>query len=303
MEKAAQDAADTELCVMFADISGSTRLYERLGDREASSLVNSCLDEMKSTVLPFQGRVVMTIGDEILVAFASPEKAVMAASDMLGRVGSIPTSLGYRLTLRIGLNFGPVIEDGGNILGDTVNTAARIVGLAKAGQILASKTMVGFLPASMREASRDIAAFKLKGKSEEIGICEILWQEERRDITIQYRNSRSIAPRASRLVLGLDEKRYRLERKDGELTLGRDLSNDIVINDPRISRWHAKIECRRDKFVLSDSSTNGTWVLFEGNSEFQLKHEEVVLHDHGLITLGRRHDRLDTLGSMEFRVE
>ena len=63
--------------------------------------------------------------------------------------------------------------------------------------------------------------------------------------------------------------------------------NDVVVNDNRVSRSHAKIEYRRGKFVLIDQSTNGTFVLFQGKKPIDIKRDEAPLLGTGIISLGR----------------
>ena len=74
------------------------------------------------------------------------------------------------------------------------------------------------------------------------------------------------------------------------ITLGRDDYNDLVIKDQRASRLHARIERRRDKFALVDSSANGTWITFEGEDESLLHHQECLLKGRGRISFGRPFD-------------
>jgi hypothetical protein len=74
-----------------------------------------------------------------------------------------------------------------------------------------------------------------------------------------------------------------LDDKRNALMLGRDASCDLVIRDKRASRNHGKIERRGDKFVLSDISTNGTYVVFSGEPEYFLRREELVLRGSGRI--------------------
>ncbi|MFM8333263.1 MAG: adenylate/guanylate cyclase domain-containing protein [Candidatus Methylumidiphilus sp.] len=291
------------LCVLFADIVGSTRLYELLGDQEASRVVKLCLDEMKTATQINKGWVVETVGDEILSTFASPEQGALAAEVMMRRVERLPPVAEKPVSLRIGFHYGPVLRENDKIFGDTVNTAARIVSLARARQIFASKSTVELMPPFMRGATRDLAAFSLKGKREEMEVCEILWQGDCSQLTVQFKSNADLAQAKHRLVLSLGaEQRHVVDADSGPVSLGRDPENQVVIDNLRISRRHAKIDLRRGKFVLADSSTNGTWVLFDGKSEALLRHEEIALYGRGLITLGRPYDRADPSGTLGFTV-
>jgi len=101
-------------------------------------------------------------------------------------------------------------------------------------------------------------------------------------------------------VLHHDGEEKVLDATQGSFSLGRDAASDIIINDRRASRTHARIERRRDKFVLIDQSTNGTYVTFVGEAEFALKREEVILRSKGRISFGHAFDENSEV--VEFKV-
>ena len=295
----------TPLCVLFADVSGSTQLYESLGDKQATLVIGNCIKHMDSATRLHQGTTVQIIGDEILATFPSPELGIEAAADMMRRVEQEGEAGGKRLALRIGLHHGPVLlqknylfSDQPDIFGDTVNTAARIVALAKSGQILASAEAVGLMPMRWQQASRNLEAFSLKGKSEDMQIVELLWEQQENTTIIRI----PMATLQAKLVVDYSEQRYVLDATRRSLTLGREPGNDIVIDDRRISRQHAAIERRRNKFVLIDNSTNGSFVTVEGYGEISVRKEEFVLHGRGHISLGYAYNAEDTVGVLNFDV-
>ena len=93
--------ADTQssrnLAVLFADISGSAKLYENLGDAEALATVERCLAIIKEVCVEGSGRVVKTIGDEVMAVFPSADGAARAATDMQAHVSTQRTSRGALL--------------------------------------------------------------------------------------------------------------------------------------------------------------------------------------------------------------
>lgn len=279
--------ADTRnLCVLFADVAGSTRLYERLGDAEALRAVERCLNRVERVITGYKGRVIKTIGDEIMAAFDSAEEGMQAACDMQQRVEDLPPISGVKLSIRVGFHFGPAIEDKNDVFGDTVNVAARMTSLAKGGQIITTGEAIAALPALLRQSSREIDAIAVKGKSEVMKVCEVLWQEGE-DLTMKSGTSiATAAPAPLRLRLRHDNKEITLDAAHPSATLGRDLGCDIVIADPRASRTHGRVELRRDKFMLVDQSTNGTYVTFLGEAEFVLKREETFLRNRGRVSFG-----------------
>src|SRR2546421_135731 len=149
-QSAAMTLISKERAILFADVSGSTALYELLGDKPAAKAIEACLNELRAVVANREGQVVKTIGDEIMVVFGNGEAACDAAREMQQRVIALPPSAGVKLAIRIGFHFGLVLEDKGDFWGDGVNTAARLAALAKAGQILTSGATANALPAPAR---------------------------------------------------------------------------------------------------------------------------------------------------------
>src|SRR5690348_3231668 len=111
------------LVVLFADISDSTRLYSTLGDNAARLVVNACLSVITTLVQRFNGRVVKTIGDEVMCVFKRPDDAVQAASEMQLEVDTKRPAK-YHVKIHIGMHYGPVLVENNDVFGDTVNAAA-----------------------------------------------------------------------------------------------------------------------------------------------------------------------------------
>jgi len=277
MQPAARHAA-----VLFADVAGSTRLYETAGDAVALALIGRCLDVMRVVCEERDGRVVKTIGDEVMAVFPSAANAGYAANDMQMRIAALGADGGPPLSIHAGFHAGDVLESEADIFGDTVNVAARLCGLAKGGQTLIDAVTLEGLPMALRSRTRCLDVSSVKGKEADVEIHELIWQETEDDLT-------TLAPRRAgrnaRLTL-----RYRDREIDAAesaaLTFGRDGQNDVVILDRKASRLHARIERRRDKYVLIDHSTNGTFLAVQGESEVELRREELLLRGRGLIYFG-----------------
>ncbi|MFC5302134.1 adenylate/guanylate cyclase domain-containing protein [Azospira restricta] len=275
---------ERELSILFADVSGSTRLYEKLGDTEALHAVDRCIKRMERSVEGFRGRIVKTIGDEVMAVFESAEDAFHAASDMQQRVTDLPPVSGVKLAIRLGFQHGPVIEEKGDYFGDTVNTAARLAGLAKAGQALTSGETVARLPELLQLSTRDLEQMSVKGKVEGLHVFEVLWHDGDELTTLAPSLRDSAKGGGPRLCLRYAGQVIVLDDKNASLSLGRDAGCELVIRDRRASRNHGKIERRGEKFVLTDVSTNGTYVTFAGEPEFFLRREELVLRGSGRIS-------------------
>ena len=105
-------ARDLEVAILFADVVGSTQMYDKFGDTKASETVAQCLEVMKDATHQFNGTVIKTIGDEVMSTFSSVDDAMGAAVMMQGRITAdnkqddrIPVSI------RIGCHFGPVVQE------------------------------------------------------------------------------------------------------------------------------------------------------------------------------------------------
>ena len=276
------------LAVLFADVSGSTKLYERLGDTEAMRAVDRVIKRMERAIQGFNGRLVKTIGDEVMATFPTASDALQSAMEMQQRVNDLPAVSGVKLAIRVGFHYGPAIEDNNDVFGDTVNTAARIVGLANAGQIFTSRRTVEELPPLLREATRDLDQILVKGKAEGVHAYEVLWQGDADgDMTMKAASITSTMNKSGvSLSLHYKGRSLLLDDKLQSVSLGRDVNNDIVVEDRKASRNHARIERRGQKFYLVDQSSNGTYLSPVGEKELLLRREEVLLQGSGSLCFG-----------------
>ncbi|SRR6266567_1252012 len=271
------------LTILFADISGSTTLYELLGNEEARSIVDRCLAIAQRACEDFGGRVVKTIGDEVMAAFSMADSAAQAAIEIQMRISKQRTSRGAAVAMHIGFHSGPVIEEEKDVFGDCVNVAARMTAFASRGQIFTSAQTAAELSQVLRQRTRDQDKQTLKGKEQDIGLFELMWDAAEDELTaMSPRPARSLA----KVTLVHGARQVDLGEERSLLTLGRDAQNDVVIADRKASRMHARIERRRDKFVLVDHSSNGTWVTVDSEPEISLRREELILRGRGQISFG-----------------
>jgi adenylate cyclase len=273
--------------VLFADVSDSTRLYETAGDATALEAISGCVSALREAAEAAGGRVIKTIGDEVMSLFPGPDEAAGAAADMQARVDTLPEVAGTKLGVRIGFQHGPVLQRDDDVFGDTVNLAARLVAQAKKGEIITSTDTAAQLGPVYRTMVRELHSIALKGKAEEVGLAEIIWRRDA-DVTV-YARARPKGARVSKGALRLNYRdREVVRRRDNDaVTIGRDLSSGLVIDDDMASRQHCTIERRQDKFVLKDHSTNGTYVTIEGDAELLVQRDEVTLRKHGWISFGQ----------------
>jgi adenylate cyclase len=279
----------TNLAILFADVSGSTRLFETLGDATARVKVSDCLDTLTEVTKNHGGTVIKTIGDEIMCTFPSADDAANASTEMHEELLEDITegvSDTTQLSIRVGFHFGPAIMEGGDVFGDAVNVAARMAAQAKGGQIITTQSTVDLLAPILRASTRFVDRAPIKGKKEEIEIYEIIWQEE--DVTRMATGmmSEDMKPEV-KLRVRYADKDIVLNKERSSLVMGRSNSCDLPINEKLASRQHVRIEMRRDKFFIIDQSTNGTHVLIENAEEEFLRREEMPLQGAGQISLGK----------------
>jgi class 3 adenylate cyclase len=277
--------------VLFVDISGSTRLYETLGDERALARVGRSLTVIAQVCEDCGGRVVKTMGDGAMCVFETADAALRASRLMHEKNDEQQDPGEPGLGIHIGCHFGPVLEKAGDVYGDTVNLAARVAGLAKIGQIITTADTVGNLTPALVERARKLHSTPVKGKQDAVAIYEFLWQDSD-DLTVL--GTGTDHGRVARLVLKYEGREWRFEGP-GDFSLGRDGACDLVVGDRKASRQHARIERRRSRFVLTDHSSNGTWVRFDGEAEeVVLQREEIMLRASGLIGFG--HSPIDGQG-------
>ena len=273
----------SNLAILFADVSGSTRLYETVGDAAALATIGRCLSLVRTACEGHGGRVVKTIGDEVMAVFPGADQAAEAAAEMQARVFGEPPAGRVRLAIRVGFHVGTAIEVDGDVFGDSVNVAARMAALAKGEQVILSRQTADALTPLLRSRVREIDSLTVKGKHMDIGIFELIWQASEDDLT-------ALSTRPARLQARIRLRHGSREIELGEvhstLALGRDPQNEVVIADRMASRMHARIERRRDKFVLVDQSSNGTYVTIDGEPEIELRREEMILRGRGHLSFG-----------------
>ncbi len=278
------------LAILFADVSGSTKLFETLGDATARVKVAECLESLSEVTRNHSGTVIKTIGDEIMCTFPTAKDAAEAACEMHEvLLEDITEGTGGETTvikIRVGTHFGPAILEGGDVFGDAVNVAARMAAQAKGGQIITTESTVALLPPMLRASTRFVDHAPIKGKKEEIKIFEIIWQEE--DVTRMATGLlQDEHKQQARLKVQYKDQVVEVNKDKSILIMGRSQGCDLPIDEKLASRQHVKIELRRDKFFIVDQSTNGTHVLIEPGEEAFLRREEMPLHGNGRISLGK----------------
>jgi adenylate cyclase len=280
--------------ILFADVSGSTRLFETRGDLEARRLIAAVLDVHALICRQHGGRVIKTIGDEIMCTLPDAREGVLAACEMQRKMTRHADFARDRLAVHIGLHHGDALEENDDVYGDAVNTAARMVALAKREQIIASAGSVQGLAGGRMPAFRRLGRVHVDGKLQPIEIVDVIWHEDMSSMTTVQGISGGAWPltKATEIVgptlqLSHRGKVVTLDGASASFTIGRSPINALQIEADWVSRTHALIEFKRGHFVVYDRSTNGTYVKLGEDDELHLHGDELHIRKAGTISLGR----------------
>ncbi len=272
---------------MFADISGSTRLYDECGDQQASSIINEIILMMTQIIKKNDGVVIKTIGDEVMCRFDKADYAVFSANTIQEVLANRHAINGVKPKVRIGLHSGAaLLRSDGDVFGDVVNVAARMASIATAGQTLTTEETINQLSYFLKDTSRIFDKATVKGKSQTMLIYELLWGANDINAASTMLNLVNTFPDHHQLELLYEGQTFCLSTESPCFQIGRESLCDLVVDSAHASRNHAHIEYRRGKFVIVDRSTNGTFVRNEQARAVYIRREELPLMGRGSISLG-----------------
>ncbi|MCX8145350.1 MAG: FHA domain-containing protein [Azovibrio sp.] len=291
------------ITIVRGEIIGGVRLAGRLGEAEAAHAVERCLKRVERVVDGFRGRLLHAGTGQIGAAFPTPEEASLAAIEMQRRVADLPPASGVKLALRLGVHEAASEEQAGRI-------AAQLLELALPDQILCSREVMVDVAHNIGVRVRDLHQLELSG-GEAFQVMELIWHEldaedmpstltstsllaledlersaEAMQQSLPPHDALPLAHGQPKLCVRYRGKAYLLDEKTPFLTLGREHNNDLVIEDSKASRQHARIERKDGRYYLVDMSTNGTFVTFFGEPELFLRRESLPLRGSGRLCFG-----------------
>ena len=274
------------LAVLFADVSNSTALYSKLGDTLAKAAIDECFERILLLLAKFEGRLVKTIGDEVLCVFPTADQAVLAASEMQVVIAEREYG-GQAIQLHIGVHYGPALISVDDVYGDTVNVAGYLTAVAGADQIVASEAAAAQLSAALKSCVRPVYRAVLKGSGRETTVYQVVWSRSEGELTeASFDFERRLPPDMGALLLEFDQASLDVRADRPSVRIGRSSKCDVVVDAPKVSRQHLTIQLRRTHFYLIDQSINGTWVTTDGGNECHLLRVEMMLSGAGVISLG-----------------
>jgi len=275
------------LAVLFVDVCESTKLYSILGDNVAQTLINNCLSFISKTVESQGGRVVKTIGDEVLSVFSKADAAILAAIEIQSSLNA-QLNVKNPVSVHAGLHFGPVLIEEEDVFGDTVNAAAYLTAVAAAEQVLTTQITENNLSPGLKDRVRPVFKTVLKGAVEESTVYQVIWHQDTVTLTdVNLGLHKTIPGDEGSLLITHRELTLRLDQRRPGITIGRGKDCDLIVNEIYASRRHIDIRLLRTHFYLIDQSINGTFVMFDSGEEVHVLRGEILLDASGKISLGR----------------
>ena len=280
--------------VVFADVVGSTGLFEQMGDANASRLMTRLTGMLGKVFEQHQGRVVKLLGDGVFAVFPESSSAITACVTLQSRFQTepiIPGGASAPIQMQMGVESGELVEIDGDCFGDAVNSAARLAGLAGADQILTTQSVWNALLATQRPLLRSLGIMQLRGKTQTTHVYRVEWQSGR-DLDATAMGSSTLTPaKYKTLSLTLMGRTEIFHPTATAISIGRSTEASLPVLDPRVSRVHATIRSRGGQIVLTDASSFGTWVYFGNQSEpVALRRTECFLVGFGQLSLGCKID-------------
>jgi hypothetical protein len=290
-----------------AEILGQERLAGRhLGEEEIRHALERVSKRIEHVGNGFRGTVAAEAGGKnlIIMDFPTLSEAGLAAIEIQRRIADLTPFSGIRLAVRLGIHEAQTLEAARDI-------AAQLMAFALPEQILCGREILNDQVHSLGVGMRDLHQIKLKD-GKEFPVVEIVGREETpvslvatSVLSLAQPNHAPARPKNAEATPGIDENtpltvppspiharlcvRYQgkallLDGKTPFITIGRERSNDLVVNDYRVSRQHARIERKEGQYYLVDVSTNGSFVLVQGAKEIFLRRESLRLLDKGVIS-------------------
>ena len=292
-------SATIERTVLFADLRGSTALYELMGNTNATAVVTRSVALACRVINHCGGTVVKTLGDGLMAMFERSVDSIQAADEMhdsLERIaadGLVSSTMGLTIStkltalkLQVGIARGEVVEMGGDYFGDAVNVAARLLDHAGDNETLATSMVFEDLPPTTRSRFRNLDRMQLRGRAEPVHVYLLEALRPGDSAATAYGDIISSPdPEGIRLICTDLSRVY--SPQNLPVILGRSSQAAYCIDDSRVSRSHTRVDWHGGTFSLSDLSYNGTYVRFSNDKEIVcLRRSSCTLHGSGVIGLG-----------------
>ncbi|MEI7762455.1 MAG: adenylate/guanylate cyclase domain-containing protein [Comamonadaceae bacterium] len=282
--------------VVFTDLFGSTSVYEALGNAQATQAVTQVTKWIASTIGAHGGRVVKLLGDGVLALFRNNRSAINAVVEIQRKHQErmVREPVAHRLPIRIGVACGDVEIVASDCYGDAVNVAARLSDLSGANQIWANSAALEGINEAEGVRFRVLGPISIRGRAEPCTVHQVDWEDDAASSLLTMQSDMvplfdpsEVDTLGGQIELSWMDVKKSFKSFDLPIHIGRLRQAEFVVDDPRVSRTHARIDWRNGSMMLVDLSSYGCWLRFSGDgSDLLLRREECVLHGQGEISLG-----------------
>ena len=282
---------------MFAGIVGSTSLYETLGGAAARGAVAGCLDAVKLSITGHSGAIVTELGDEVMASFDDAGDAGAAACEIHANMAETYTgdTAEGRLRMRVGIHYGPVVDDDASMASETAKIAHWAASNAKAEQTLGTSAVIDALPRIYQAVSRYVDDETWNFVSiEHLEVHETIWDVESATAysgevpTLQ-------SQRCSEFKFSYRGVEETLNAERPVISIGRGTANDMIVRSDLASRQHLSVQFSRGRRTITDNSTNGTVIFVDPDGDvIKLKRDSHTLVGAGRTVLGQPDEIDDT---------
>lgn len=237
-----------------------------------------CLAVLGQAVDVSGGRVLRSANGELLALFKSPDAAALAAARMQTYAGTI-ASPSNKLPVRVAFEHGAIAQRNDDIFGDTVNIALRLLDEAQSDQVLTTDDTASQLTPLLQGLARPVTGAGDRPR------VEIAWNEHKKLFGTPT-GALELAGAGWVLRLTYRGKLVVRRRRDDVITIGRDPECCLGVAARTASRRHCTIERTPSGFLLTDHSTNGTFVTIERAAEQRILNDTLLLSKRGCIAFG-----------------
>jgi adenylate cyclase len=260
--------------VFFANIVSNALLQESIDDQHTQRVMSSMQRQMTATAEACNGEVVKSDGESFMCNFASVGDALNGAAAIMWAVESGTFPEAWQFSVKAGLCSSEEM-----LLFDNW---AQLAQLARPHQILVTSEIAKKVTAISPFRMTELPAVRINVHSSPV------WEFRWRESDLQESASRSLdldeSPKHYPALIIQTEGFKRIIQREGDtISIGRDISNDLVISESIVSRHHVHITMRNGRAVLSDQSTNGTYVFPADGKPLLLLRDQTKLSGHGKI--------------------
>lgn len=293
------------LAVLYADISGSTLIYEQAGDATAQRDIVRCLNLLAAIAHSHGGRLEQTIGDEVMCSFVLPDQAAQAAVAMheqLREASAAKVFVSGVLRVRIGWHYGLAEAHEGELGGALPVVAQQVTGLARPEEILATDAAVSALSAAWRSAAQRLDTIDSRLDGQPMTLYRLPWDKDEDVTHFRLGKAPTRVVTSKRLLLRHAEHEVVLDAEHRRCSIGRGRDSDLATGSRFTSKRHAEVVYRRGRFYLIDNSINGTFIAPDGGTVQHLHHEQAALLGRGVIMFGSPANK-DPAASVNYQCE